>query len=152
MTWGLVNNGRIFIFGWTFPFWLLMKLHLYFKECRWSTNILVASGVEGRYENSSGSKYLLKGKEEATGHQNENHGKVEDPGLLGHHDPPVAVKPVSARKNLPFPFALPLLAVRGVHGWGVVCADLVVLALTDGLLNPKMHVSCHLHTSNKTKL
>lgn len=74
------------------------------------------SGVERRLEHFSGSKYLLKGKEEATGHQNENHGKVEDPSLLCHHDPPVAVKLISAWKNLPFPFNLPFLAVWGVHG------------------------------------
>ncbi len=60
--------------------------------------------------------YLLKGKEEATGHQNENRGKIEDPSLLCHHDPAVAVKLISARKNLPLPFYLLLLGVWSIHG------------------------------------
>lgn len=74
------------------------------------------SGVERRLERFIGSKYLLKGKEETTGDQNENHGKVEHPSLLCHHDSAVAVKLISAWKDLPFPFDLPLLGVWGVHG------------------------------------
>lgn len=82
---------------------------------------------------------LLKGEEQSTCHQDEDDGEVENPGLLGHHNPAIAVELIPSREGLPFPLLRGLLLVWGLHWRGAASADLAVLALSHGLGHPEMH-------------
>lgn len=84
-------------------------------------------------------QYLLKGEEESTSHQDEDQGEVENPCLLGHHNPPIAVKFIPTWEGLPLPLLWGPFLVRGLHWRGAASAYLAVLALSHGLRHPEMH-------------
>lgn len=82
---------------------------------------------------------LLEGEEESTCHQDEDDGEVENPSLLGHHNPAIAVKLIPTGEGLPLSLLRGLLLVGGLHWRGAASAYLAVLALSHGLRHPEMH-------------
>lgn len=97
------------------------------------------ANVGAERERADFQGYLLKREEKSTSHKDEDEGEVENPCLLGHHNPAIAVKLIPTREGFPLPLLWGLLLVGGLHWSGAASAYLAVLALSHGLGHPEMH-------------
>lgn len=99
--------------------------------------------VHSRWEHERGwicfKPYLLNSEEKSTSYEDEDNGEVENPCLPGHHNPPIAVKFIPTREDLPLPPLWGPFLERGLHRCRAASAYLAVLALSHGLWHPEMH-------------